>query len=93
MSITSSEISMTEYYAETRKKAISAAKRIADVKRESKGGVKIPATELNPSSRGDNFNQMLLKKKKAGRELYIGMKNPDGQPGMWEDHPDGHKTP
>lgn len=75
-----------ELYIKNKKDAMTAAKCIANVPKESKGGKKIPASELNKSSRGKNFAELMKTKDPS-----IGIMNPDGK-NIIEDHVDGHRN-
>ncbi|MCD8413653.1 RHS repeat domain-containing protein, partial [Tenacibaculum finnmarkense] len=68
----------------TRKQAISKAKNFAKVPRLSKGGEKINMNDLNPSSRGRNWEKM-----KADGATNVGNRNPNGR-NQWMEHPDKH---
>ena len=68
----------------TRKEALQQGKEHAQVPRPSKGGEKTGMNELNPSSRGKNWENM---KEKGAKDL--GARNPNGK-NQWMEHPDGH---
>ncbi len=68
----------------TRNQAIQKGKDHAKVPRPSKGGEKIGMNDLNPSSRGKNWEKM-----KENGATNLGSRNPKGK-NQWMDHPDGH---
>ncbi len=68
----------------SRKEAIDKAKNHSQVPRKSKGGEEIGLNDLNPTSRGKNWQQM---KGKGAKKL--GQRNPNGK-NQWMEHPDGH---
>lgn len=76
-------------YVNNHRKGMQIAKDFAKVPRVSRGGQPIYAREINPTSRGRNYNNMLSQQSCNGRNGYMGMRNPYGV-NYYEIHPDGH---
>lgn len=85
--MTDSEVKV--YKVKTEGEARRKAKDLAKVPRESRGGVKIPASTLNKSSRGPKYYDMLAHKPHTGQEHSIGMRNPYSV-NYYEIHRDNH---
>ena len=70
--------------ANNRRGALKKGQQHAQVPRKSKGGEDIPMNELNPSSRGKNYNKI---KESGGTNL--GRRDTNSKSSVM-DHPDGH---